>query len=94
MPRNPNRNREEWIRDEKRTARPTNGKQQSPKQYERYSTIKEVSAILGRDEKTIKRRLARGTMPEPDALTVHDWRLWSPATVKRLVGDESRQVRR
>lgn len=85
------RSRQEWIDDEKRTAR--DGEGTPVPQGERYSTIGEVAAVLGRDEKTIKRRLARGAMPTADAITKHGWQLWSPSTLKRMIDREAQKVR-
>lgn len=81
----PPRTREEWIREEKRTA--------GGPQFEQYSTIGELAKKLGRNETTLKRRLKRGAMPGCDALTQAGWQLWSPQTVRALVRAESRQVR-
>lgn len=86
------RSRREWVRDEKRTARDRVSGERV-RAGDKFSTLPEIAAILGRDEKTLKRRLKKGTMPPPDAVTKHGWKLWSPATVKRLVSAEGRQVR-
>lgn len=85
------RSRAQWVRDEKRTAKTPDG--DPVRAGESYSTLPQIASILGRDEKTLKRRLKKGSMPPPDAFTVHGWKLWSPATVKRLVAAEGKVVR-
>lgn len=66
------RTREEWVAEEKG-------------EHSGHSTSREFALLLGIDESTFKRWVAKGKVPAADAVTPSGWRLWSPDQVQEQI---------
>lgn len=56
------------------------------KTFRKPSTLRtaEVAEILGISERTLRRRLATGSLPEPPRDSTNNYRIWTPDDIQAL----------